>query len=54
VTARLELLTGWVREYLAEQEVTDRINTDVREGLEKSQREFLLRQQLAAIRKELG
>ncbi|WP_434739951.1 endopeptidase La [Micromonospora sp. SH-82] len=54
VTARLELLVGWVREHLAEQEVTERINTDVREGLEKSQREFLLRQQLAAIRKELG
>jgi ATP-dependent Lon protease len=54
VTTRLELLTNWVREHLAEQEVTERINTDVREGLEKSQREFLLRQQLAAIRKELG
>ncbi|MDW5327908.1 endopeptidase La [Plantactinospora sp. KLBMP9567] len=54
VTARLELLVGWVKAYLAEQEVTERINTDVREGLEKSQREFLLRQQLAAIRKELG
>ncbi|MEV0715520.1 endopeptidase La [Asanoa sp. NPDC050611] len=54
VTARLELLVGWVRDYLAEQEVTERITNDVREGLEKSQREFLLRQQLAAIRKELG
>ncbi|MEE6258155.1 endopeptidase La [Plantactinospora sonchi] len=54
VTARLELLVGWVKDYLAEQEVTERINNDVREGLEKSQREFLLRQQLAAIRKELG
>ena len=54
VTARLELLVGWVRDHLAEQEVTERINNDVREGLEKSQREFLLRQQLAAIRKELG
>ncbi|MFD2765026.1 endopeptidase La [Micromonospora eburnea] len=54
VTARLELLVGWVKEHLAEQEVTERINSDVREGLEKSQREFLLRQQLAAIRKELG
>ena len=39
---------------LAEQEVTEKINHDVREGLEKTQREFLLRQQLAAIRKELG
>ncbi len=54
VTARLELLVGWVRDHLAEQEVAERISTDVREGLEKSQREFLLRQQLAAIRKELG
>jgi len=54
VTARLELLTGWVRDHLAEQEVAERITADVREGLEKSQREFLLRQQLAAIRKELG
>ncbi len=54
VTSRLELLVGWVRDHIAEQEVTERINNDVREGLEKSQREFLLRQQLAAIRKELG
>ncbi|BCB80453.1 endopeptidase La [Phytohabitans flavus] len=54
VTARLELLVSWVRETIAEQEVTEQINEDVREGLEKSQREFLLRQQLAAIRKELG
>ncbi|MBO0870897.1 MAG: endopeptidase La, partial [Micromonosporaceae bacterium] len=54
VTARLEKLVGWVKAYLAEQEVAERISTDVREGLEKSQREFLLRQQLAAIRKELG
>lgn len=54
VTARLELLVGWAREHHAEQEVSEKINSEVREGLEKSQREFLLRQQLAAIRKELG
>jgi ATP-dependent Lon protease len=54
VTSRLELLIGWIRDHIAEQEVTERITNDVREGLEKSQREFLLRQQLAAIRKELG
>ena len=54
LTARFELLTGWVKEHLAEQEVTDKITEDVREGLEKTQRDFLLRQQLAAIRKELG
>jgi len=54
VTARLELLVGWVRDHIAELEVAERISKDVREGMEKSQREFLLRQQLAAIRKELG
>ncbi|MHB1138455.1 MAG: endopeptidase La, partial [Microthrixaceae bacterium] len=32
----------------------ERIRSDVSEGMEKTQREFLLRQQLAAIRKELG
>jgi ATP-dependent Lon protease len=54
VTARLELLVRWARDHVAELEVAERISTDVREGMEKSQREFLLRQQLAAIRKELG
>ena len=54
VNARLELLVGWAREHIAELEVAEKISDDVREGLEKSQREFLLRQQLAAIRKELG
>src|SRR3954454_21962941 len=54
VERRLHSLIGWTREHLAEQEITDKIGEDVREGMEKSQREFLLRQQLAAIRKELG
>ncbi len=54
VERRLELLTEWTREHLAEVEINDKIGTDVREGMEKSQREFLLRQQLNAIRKELG
>ena len=44
----------WVRDVLAELELKERIRTDVAEGMEKTQREFLLRQQLAAIRKELG
>lgn len=51
---RLEALIGWTGDHLAEQEVSDKIADDVREGMEKSQREFLLRQQLDAIRKELG
>ena len=54
VTARLETLIGWTKDQLAEQEVAEKIATDVREGMEQTQREFLLRQQLAAIRKELG
>jgi ATP-dependent Lon protease len=54
VDERLERLIEWGRSHLAELEVSDQIRDDVREGMEKSQREFLLRQQLAAIRKELG
>ncbi|MGW5239268.1 endopeptidase La [Monashia sp. NPDC004114] len=54
VAARLPLLIEWTKTYLAESEVNDQIESDVRESLEKNQREFLLRQQLAAIRKELG
>ena len=44
----------WTSDHLAEVEVNDKIAEDVREGMEKTQKEFLLRQQLAAIRKELG
>ena len=54
VVRRLELVIDWTRAHLAEMDVADKIRGDVREGMEKSQREFLLRQQLAAIRKELG
>ncbi len=54
VEQRLNLVTGWAREQLAEVEVAEKIRDDVREGMDKAQREFLLRQQLAAIRKELG
>jgi ATP-dependent Lon protease len=54
VAERLRLLIGWTRDHAAETEVNDKISEDVAESLEKSQREFLLRQQLAAIRKELG
>ena len=54
VLKRLELLVEWTKEHVAEQEVSEKISKDVREGMEKTQREFLLRQQLAAIRKELG
>jgi ATP-dependent Lon protease len=51
---RLELVIGWTREHLAELEVAESIRKDVSEGMEKQQKEFLLRQQLAAVRKELA
>jgi ATP-dependent Lon protease len=54
VAERLRVLIAWTGEHLAEVEVNDKIAEDVRDGMEKTQKEFLLRQQLAAIRKELG
>jgi ATP-dependent Lon protease len=54
VAERLRVLIDWTSDHLAEVEVNDKIADDVREGMEKTQKEFLLRQQLAAIRKELG
>ncbi|MGZ5368149.1 MAG: LON peptidase substrate-binding domain-containing protein, partial [Aeromicrobium sp.] len=53
VEVRLTRLIGWARDYLAETEVNENIADAVHESIEKNQREFLLRQQLAAIRKEL-
>ncbi len=54
VAERLIKVTGWLRDVLAEIAVRQRIREDVNEGMEKSQREFLLRRQLDSIRKELG
>ena len=54
VAERLRALIDWTSDHLAEVEVNDKIAEDVRDGMEKTQKEFLLRQQLAAIRKELG
>ncbi len=54
VTERLELVIRWTKEHLAELDVAESIRKDVAEGMEKQQREFLLRQQLAAVRKELS
>ncbi|MFJ1745066.1 endopeptidase La [Streptomyces sp. NPDC088116] len=51
--ARLKLATDQLREHLAEQDVAESIAKDVQEGVDKQQREFLLRRQLDAVRKEL-
>ncbi len=54
VEARLRLVLGWARETLADLTLRERVKSNVEEGMEKTQREFLLRRQLEAIRKELG
>ena len=54
VEQRLEKVLGWAREVLGELSLKDKIREDVREGMEKTQREYLLRQQMDAIKKELG
>ncbi|MFD7295476.1 endopeptidase La [Streptomyces sp. NPDC059897] len=50
---RLKLATQHLRDHLAEQDVAESIAKDVQEGVDKQQREFLLRRQLDAVRKEL-
>jgi ATP-dependent Lon protease len=54
VEHRLEIVLGWSKDILADLELKEKIRTDVSEGMEKRQREFLLREQMSAIRKELG
>ena len=54
VEERLRLVLGWARDTLADLALREKIKSDVEEGMEKTQREFLLRRQLDAIRKELG
>jgi ATP-dependent Lon protease len=54
VAERLRLVLGWARETLADIALREKVKTSVEEGMEKAQREFLLRRQLDAIRKELG
>ncbi|MDF3297920.1 endopeptidase La [Streptomyces tropicalis] len=50
---RLRLATRQLRDHLAEQDVAETIAKDVQEGVDRQQREFLLRRQLEAVRKEL-
>src|SRR4051812_7894707 len=54
VVKRLELVLAWAKDTLADATLKDKIRTDVADGMQKNQREFLLRQQMEAIRKELG
>ena len=54
VVERLELAVQFQRERLAELQVRKRIRDDVEDGAQKQQREYFLRRQMDAIRKELG
>ena len=54
VAERVDAIHAWARNHLAELQVAETIRNDVSEGMDRQQREFLLRQQLASIRKELG
>jgi len=54
VEARLEKVLRWAKETLAEIQVKERIRDEVAGSLEERQREVLLREQMSAIRKELG
>ena len=53
-TDRVDAILAWARRHLAELQIAETIRNDVSEGMDRHQREFLLRQQMAAIRKELG
>jgi ATP-dependent Lon protease len=54
VRERLELALELQRERLALMQVRQRIQEDVESGVEKQQREYILRRQMDSIRKELG
>ena len=54
VERRLEKVVRWAKDTLAEVSLKDKIREEVAEGMQKNQREYILRQQLEAIRKELG
>jgi ATP-dependent Lon protease len=54
VVERLTLALQLQRERLAELQVRKRIHDEVEDGAQKQQREYFLRRQMEAIRKELG
>jgi ATP-dependent Lon protease len=51
---RLTQLIAWTKDILADVSVREKIRTEVNEGMEKTQRDYLLRQQMEAIKKQLG
>ncbi len=54
VRKRLELVTLALTKLVQKLELSSRIQSEVQEGINKTQREYYLREQLKAIKKELG
>lgn len=54
VATRLEKAVSWAREALAQAETAEQIRSEVTENMERTQREYVLRQQLEQIKRELG
>jgi ATP-dependent Lon protease len=54
LTERLGKVIAWAKETLADLELKAKVRAEVAENLEQHQREAILRQQMTAIRKELG
>ncbi len=54
IRARLGLVTDLMRNVLADLELRRKVRDEAAEKIDQSQREYILRQQLAAIKKELG
>ncbi|MDJ0959170.1 MAG: endopeptidase La [Acidimicrobiia bacterium] len=51
---RLELVLRWMNEILADITIRRQVREEASERIDRSQREYVLRQQMEAIRKELG
>ena len=51
---RLEIVTDFLKKELRVAEIRSKIQSEAREGADKAQRDYLLREQMKAIRKELG
>ena len=54
VEERLVKLLGWYREILGELSLKEELRSEVQEKMDKQQREFYLRQQMEAIKGQLG
>jgi ATP-dependent Lon protease len=54
VEARLGKVVEWAKQTLADISLREKIRNDAAEGINKQQREYILRQQMEQIRKELG